>query len=571
MSMPATVAMRPSRSRDASFLVSLSERYLAPLGIYLLILLAATPLDRGDTIYFVNEIQGFLDRPDSAAWQTFLEFGHLLWRPLGWAGFRIAAFLHPVSGEQERVMLTSILIGFSMVAGAIATLLMFSLFRRFRLPYVPSLIAIAVFAGGNAVLNTSQSGMPYAASLAALTAALWMVIVPDDFTRTRAWIAGALVALSTALWLPFVLAAGAIALASAVRWSPVQTRRPVLVACSAAAFGLIFFGTAAFLLRATSVHQVAELLQGAGHGWRQTKTFLRAGTGLPRCCMALGDDGVLWKRFLFHDPYVPVTLRQVLLATLPKLAVFYGGLLLLAVTLARTLQGRRLLCLALAALLPVLFFAVFLFEPSSIERFMPVLPFFCLAIACQLSFVWTRASLRTISLVLPALILYTSVGSHLNARVNAQWDATVQRLQPLEQVAPAGSTVILLDNADPILVFLNNSPLHPAYPASFNFWVAVRLANERIFRWREGFAARVDAAWKGPGEIWISARVLAPNPAPEWGWVEGDDAAIHWRDLPAFFGGFEYDRKAGGADGFLRFAPSQRNRDRIAALNRTSR
>jgi hypothetical protein len=306
------------------------------------------------------------------------------------------------------------------------------------------------------------------------------------------------------------------------------------------------------------------LVKGAGHGWRQSKTLLRIGTGLPRCCLALGDDGVLWKRFLFRDPYVHVGIYDVLLGSLPKLTLFYGGLVFMAATLLRSALGRRLLFLTLAALLPVAFFAVFLFEPSSIERFMPVLPFFFLAMAFQLSDLWRGLPWRFAALALPALIVFTGLGFHRNGRVEKEWSPTVERIQSAEKALPTGSIVVLLDNADPILSFINNSPLHRLYPSSLDFWVAIRLANEGIFRWRETFAEKVLPLWTTSGEIWVSARLLSPTPLPDWGWVEGDDSAIQWRELPGFFTRLEFDGRIGGPDGFVRLPKSVRNRELLA-------
>lgn len=60
--------------------------------------------------------------------------------------------------------------------------------------------------------------------------------------------------------------------------------------------------------------------------------------------------------------------------------------------------------------------------------------------------------------------------------------------------------------------------------------------------------------------MWVSERLLAEAPFPEWGWVEGDDRAIRWAQVPEFCRKFQYDKKLGNSDGFVRLAPTQTNR-----------
>ena len=60
--------------------------------------------------------------------------------------------------------------------------------------------------------------------------------------------------------------------------------------------------------------------------------------------------------------------------------------------------------------------------------------------------------------------------------------------------------------------------------------------------------------------MWVSERLLAKAPLPEWDWVEGDDRAIHWSQVPEFCRQFQYDKKIGDADGFVRLAATETNR-----------
>jgi hypothetical protein len=72
--------------------------------------------------------------------------------------------------------------------------------------------------------------------------------------------------------------------------------------------------------------------------------------------------------------------------------------------------------------------------------------------------------------------------------------------------------------------------------------------------WQQRFAKRALATWQGNGEIWISKRLIAERPAPDWEWVEGNNPLIKWQDIKAFFRQFPYDGSLDGQDGFIRLA-----------------
>jgi len=90
--------------------------------------------------------------------------------------------------------------------------------------------------------------------------------------------------------------------------------------------------------------------------------------GFAHSFIDLGKDGVLFKRFLLHDPYNPVSLRQLVRLSLWKLALFYAVVLAIATRLARSGRSNVLAICALSAG-PVLVFAVFWFG-GDIERYL---------------------------------------------------------------------------------------------------------------------------------------------------------------------------------------------------------
>jgi hypothetical protein len=84
-------------------------------------------------------------------------------------------------------------------------------------------------------------------------------------------------------------------------------------------------------------------------------------------------------------------------------------------------------------------------------------------------------------------------------------------------------------------------------------------------RFRQVCAAEVANAWQHGGDVWISRRLIAERPLPEWDWVEGDTAGVGWRDLSGYYRQFATDAETGGADGFLRIAADPENRLLLAS------
>lgn len=551
------------------------------MGVYVAMILLTRPLSFGDTVFYVQAILSFGQHSDAAALRSLLDFGHLLWRPFGWFLFETVRALPSIGllGE-DRILVTKILICISMLSGAIATVMLQLICRDLAFRPAVSLLVCATFIFGNSVIYAANAGLSYMLGLAFLMGALWLAMRRSPPRGEAAypglWCAGLLLVLSAASWFPFILAAPAVAVAAAIPWDELELfsiHRLSLVKAGhliiASVVGAVMiFGTATLVLQINSAAAIRTWVSASAHGWRQSSNFLRLGMGLPRCCVALKDDaGVVWKRFLFHDPYAPVRPQNLLQSSLVLMAVFYFGLLLLIYTLARSNKGRVFLILLTIAALPVLYFAVFLLEPSSIERFMPVFPFYFIALGYQLDSTWPNLKQRNLALIYPAVLILFSLAIYNNRSVERHWEPARVRLEALKQQLPTGSTVALLGNWDEVLLFAKDNPLHDTFSQSLDLWVVLVPANERIFIWRELFAARVLEAWRGSREMWVSERLLAESPLPDWGWVEGDDRAIRWIQVPEFCRQFQYDKKIGSPDGFVRLAATEMNR---ALLERMS-
>jgi len=548
------------------------------VALYIAMILLTRPLELGDTIFYVDPILAMSRRPDMANLRLLLDFGHVLWRPLGWLIYEGVHALAPITVVgSERVVVIRVLIGISMIAGAAGTALLYAICRQLRIGQVSSIIACMTFIGCNAVVNIAQAGTSYMLSLALLMGALWLALLSPSKGAAASIGSGALLALSAAIWFPFVLMAPAVALASVAPWDEAEPRRArrviqpefLFLVAAAVATGVLVFGAAALTLHIQNADQFRAWMQDSGHGWRQRSNLLRLAIGLPRCCVALGDAGLLWKRFILHDPFSPVTRAGLIrnsVWSISLMAAFYVGLASLVYSLARRPRGRVVLGLLVIAAIPALVFAVFLFEPSSIERFTPVFPFLFLALGYQIDSTWQNAKMRTVALLFPTAVLVSTIVTYRNASVSRSWAPAIGRLTMLKQHVPPGSTVALLTNQDVIYSFARNNALRDTLSTSFEFWVVLRPANNLMFCWREGFAKRAIEAWNASHEVWISQRLVAAAPRPEWGWAEGDDTTVRWLMLPQFFGEFQRDEATDGDDGFVRLPNSTANRALLQGL-----
>ena len=99
------------------------------------------------------------------------------------------------------------------------------------------------------------------------------------------------------------------------------------------------------------------------------KHRIRAISGCPRLLIDLGRDGIYLKRFTFKDPYNPVSAAAILRLTLWKIGIFYIFVAALAWLAWSSVRARPVLALAVLAVVPLLLFAVLIFEPSSPKDF----------------------------------------------------------------------------------------------------------------------------------------------------------------------------------------------------------
>jgi hypothetical protein len=515
-----------------------------------------------DAFDYAAQAYAFLQHPGLAETRGILEFGHLLWRPLAIVATVLA---RPVTEGwmhlEPSLAPLATLMALSTIFTWFAALLLYRI-ARVLAGSAPAAAAVALlFLTANAVLLYMRSGFAYMPGVALDLLAVSLVVAPLSWLaprlRSRAFFAGCALAASICLWTPGLFAiVGLIALA--FLWEK-NRRFAVEMAFWMALLAGGTFAAAILINRFYSWQEIADWIRNSSHGVAQTQKLLRLATGLPRSLIAIQDEALLLKRLYFQDPYAPVTWMRVLTLAAWKPPLFALGMGALGWILAKTGTGRRLLIANLCAWIPLIVFAVTVFESGAPERFSPAfaLLFPALAYAAR-SLSWRSAAHWMLGIFFAAMVV-VNLSSTSTAAWKARDRAALERLEAYHRVWRPADVLVLLSPRDPIWRFHRVYPFHPLSRVPFRLADAFEPANVETPLFRQEFARQVLAAWQDGGEVWLTRRVMAERPQPEWEWVEGDNGA-RWQELSAYYRRFATDAEAGGEDGFLRVAASPANR-----------
>jgi hypothetical protein len=507
-----------------------------------------------DTQRYTNEIMNHRAHLLPASQDPYWEFGHVAWRPLINTVYSIAEH-----GDDRRAM-AWVMFAVTSVFTLAAVIFLWLLLERHANAWAAGVCA-AAFVCTNAVLDYSRSGAPYVPAVACLVLALWLMAQDG---RVASVCAGLSLGASVALWFPFVLAVPA-ALAYAA-WRT-RIRQAILIALICGASLAIFYALAA---RGRQIHTTAELrswMQASENSWAQTDRAKRAVSGIPRSFLDLGDDTVLLKRYVFHDPYARVSLRQIVLApgTLKLLLFYLYGAAVLVVLWNS--GGRGTVALLAAAAAPVLLFAVFLFEPGGTERYLPAYPFFFLAAAGAL----VVPRYRTVRWAMAVFLIAVWCGGNIYAKASWRtapaYRAFLDRMHALDERAQPESMVAVVNFWDPLyrqpaLRLLDSA----AAPRHLWIYDVIETASVRVLDWRREFARNALERWSAGRQVWLSDRLLAEQPQPEWKWIEGDAGRVQWTEVRDFFRAFDAGEPVGSGDGFVLLVGDARNQDRLRAV-----
>jgi len=309
------------------------------------------------------------------------------------------------------------------------------------------------------------------------------------------------------------------------------------------------------------VHTPTDLrawINGSSHGVI-TSGVSRVAFGLPRSLINMGNDGVLFKRFLLHDPFNPVSVFDLFRLSLWKLALFYLALGSIVFALLLTPRGRKNFFLLLLGAIPLLAFAA-KYDGGAVERYLPIYPLIFLSLAWLLSAERIPRLLKVAPLAFIAAAIITNLSAMATSVLNREQNEMAARIEGLLPQLKSESRVITTHLQDNLVNFQASFPFHPDNRhGAYRIYSILVPNSSQVVSWRESFATEALDIWGKGGDLWVSKRVLKAKPQPEWNWTEGDDRRISWNDLNAFFSGLEMGQEIGGEDGFALLLRSANN------------
>jgi hypothetical protein len=558
----------PDLRVDQSTLMHRRTLSLLLLIVGCILLYAATrPLYVGDAPDYEADI---LSAAGSGNTAGLWEAGHVLWRPLGLLLYRGVSAVSPHADANLLAWLALTIP--NLVAGVAVAALLFEIALAASGSLLVSWLTAFALASANAYLNYAQGGSCYIAGLLPFTLACWLLFRRTDAHPRFGTVAAAGVLLSIAIliWLPFAVAAPGVAAIVLLwgkpewrrSWKPRLLRVGQLTATVVVSSGLGY--VAAISLRGLSTAAEArDWFLASSHGWRQSANLVRFVWGLPRGFLNLGNDGILFKRYLWHDPYAAVLFGELVRTTLAKLVLFYLFFAGVAILLLLGRKSRNTLTILAAAALPLFVFAVLVFEPGSPERYLPLYPFLAAAIASGIAGA-RRPAIRTFMLGLLGAAILSSAWSQSVWRTGREDRESAALVASIKPALNRHSLLWIPAMLDPLVRFATTRPLDQLNrPMRLPVRVIVPAGLAEVAAWRRRFARETLAAMDKHGTVWVSTQVMAERPKREWNWTEGDIPGVKWRDLPEFFRGFEYSPNDNGGCPFLLLRDTARNRDKL--------
>jgi 4-amino-4-deoxy-L-arabinose transferase-like glycosyltransferase len=563
----------PARSRRLPHLVL---QIVSATIVFALVLLFTEPAYLGDTGRYMAEIMNHRAHLFPSSQDPFWDFGHPVWRPLVNLLFDGAGrTIQNVRGGNAGQALVWLMIAINIVA-TLAAVFFLWLFLKRHAGSLAAWIASAAFLCTNALLDFSRSGSSYVPGLACVIVALWLTQLAVARQSEGAFVLAAFAGLglgaAVVLWVPFIFSIPTVILYAVFGSKyPARRERLKLAALIVTFCGLAIAVTYAFVIQQRQIRSFASLkswIVSANNEASQTDRLKRAVSGVPRSFLDLGDDTLLLKRYVFHDPYTRVGLVQILFAAgTIKLLLFYLYAGAIVWVLWRRPDERGILLLLAVAALSVLVFAVILFEPGGPEKYMPAYPFFFLAAAVALQA--GGGTYRTMRWLMAVFLVVVLCAGNIYAKAGSRrteaYRAFLERKQSLDAQARRGDMVAVISFWDPLYrlpaLRLLDSQAQP------DFWVydVIEVASTRVFHWRQEFAAQALARWSQGKQVWLSTRLLADTPLPEWKWVEGDTGRVKWSEVRDFFRSVEVQSHVGGADGFVLLIDEPRNAESLRA------
>lgn len=458
---------------------------------------------------------------------------------------------------------------FSLIAGLAGTLLIYTLSRRLSGSRLAAVVASMLFVWGDAVLAYSQSATPYIPALALLLAGLWWQLT--SLQRGGSGVAGppCLFGIAALFWFPFAMAIPAASCAGRYIGLPGGVKRGMswrqcvlscVIAVAVLSAGIM---VAAWLAGIRSVPEAVSWVASSGHGMRQNRRWIRAISGFSRLLIDLDQEGVYLKRLVFHDPFYPVTVIEAFRSGLWKIGAFYsfiGGVVYLV---WRSAERKSCIPLVIGFVAGV-FAAVVVFEPSSPERLLPVLPFLLIALSAGWSSSWRWAAPLRGGIGVFAILLALLNFPNFEWQRSADHRWAQAQAEDFRKHAKPRDLMLVTTMSEPVVRLLE-SPFDPANRLGpIRYSSILNPVDKDAAAWRQTVAHTILRNWGLGNDVWVTGSVFFDRPNKGSLWTEGDNPAIHWRDVPAFFRTLEFDAGTAAGDPFARLRQSPANRERLA-------
>ena len=526
------------------------------IGLYIILTLLTREVFQGDTPYYISSILDHSGTRDFAFW----DFGHLMWRPANWVLLQVIHGFFPSANSAS--VLFSIMVVLNWMAGLGCVLLVARVARRFASSSL-AILASATLAVSQVFLNYLHTGTAYVPGLFFLLLGLDFV---SSHSRKNAWResigAGISLAVAVLLWFPYVFALPAAFLFpiihSGFKKQNFHFTVRTLIVSSVIGFGA--YGLVAAKLRLRSTADLQLWFTAASHSIDHIGGLPRAAFGFVRSWIEMGNVGTEFRRFLLHDPYAPVSLISLIFVGTWKLLLTY--LLLGAIgfkLLVGSGQERRMLLFLMCAFVPVFSFGI-KWQGGDMERYLGAFPALLLAGAFAMK-ARPPAILKVLGIAFLGSLIVVNLPTDLRWVRDAQERGMMARLDALGTI-PENSYIVFFP-ADPLAGFISSgSVIHPPRSLSLSTGWVITIGSSHVKKWQRDFASRSLNAWKNGREVWICRGLLDKVPENRWGWVEGAEPSVPWKDIHAFFSQVETSELRGD---FVQVPPT---RDNIRLLER---
>ena len=534
-----------------------------PVLVYIVASFATKAYFMGDTRDYADSIAARAIGRDYYFW----EFGHILWRPLGYVVFRICQPLTAYFvGADVLIQATLVLLVLSWLSGLVSVLLVHSFLSRVCRNRWVVHASIITFVFSLSFLNYFHSGTPYIPGLSLIVLALFL---SNSVRHDEAVIVGRSVAAAFALagavliWFPYVVVTPAVVLSPGFLFG-FKKRRLVLASQTLMIAGALTIAVYAAVAWHIGVHSPTEFkawltVTSGGSGSAANSGITKTIFGFARAFVSMGNDGILFKRYLLHDPFNAVSFFDLVRLSLWKLLAFYLFLLAVALSLLGFPRGRRVLALLAVAGIPVIAFAIY-WQGGDPERYLPLLPFLVLAVGLTLD-ERPRFRLRQVILIFVIGAAGINLFALATPRINRQQELSAARVTALLPNLKSNSVVVTANWQDELVNFNRTFPFNPIN-RNDNLHIGSLITPGRsdAASWRYDFSKGAKSVWEKGGDVWLSKRLFAKRPQPAWNWVEGDTPGVSWTDLYTFSSQLDVASSIGDEDGFVLLLPSEHNK-----------